>query len=109
MKVAFVLSKQSLPQLNPKITMMKRLKKTLTTVPAIIKLIRGKTPAEGKEIVKSGLTSLAVAGSISAGKLQLSDIDTTLLLLLGILEAAGYLYGCVALSVGASQSENVPS
>jgi hypothetical protein len=83
--------------------MMKRLRKTLTAVPAIIKLVRGKTPKEGKEIAKSGLTSLAVAGSISAGKLQLSDIDTTLLLILGILEAAGYLYGCVAVSAGITQ------
>jgi hypothetical protein len=83
--------------------MMKRLKKALTAVPTIIKLLRGKTPVEGKEIAKSGLTSLAVAGSISAGKLQLSDIDTTLLLILGILEAAGYLYGCVAVSAGITQ------
>lgn len=83
--------------------MIKRLKKTITAVPAIIKLLRGKTPDEGKDIAKSGLTSLAVAGSISAGKLQLGEIDTTLLLILGILEAAGYLYGCVALSVGTSQ------
>jgi hypothetical protein len=85
--------------------MMKRLKKTLTAVPTIIKLLRGKTPEEGKEIAKSGLTSLAVAGSISAGKLQLSDLDTTLLLILGILESVGYLYGCFAVSVGISQSE----
>ena len=85
--------------------MIKRLKKTLTAVPAIIKLLCGKTPEEGKEIAKSGLTSLAVAGSISAGKLQLGEIDTTLLLILGILEAAGYLYGCFAVSVGVSQSE----
>jgi hypothetical protein len=85
--------------------MIKRLKKTLSALPTIIKLVRGKTPTEGKEIAKSGLTSFALAGSISAGKLQLSDIDTTLLLILGILEAAGYLYGCVAVSVGFSQTE----
>jgi len=83
--------------------MIKRLKKTITAVPAIIKLLRGKTPQEGKEIARSGLTSLAIAGSIAAGKLQVGEIDTTLLLILGILEAAGYLYGCVALSVGTSQ------
>ncbi len=89
--------------------MIKRLKKTLTAVPAIIKLLRGKTPDEGKDIAKSGITSLAIAGSISAGKLQIGDIDTTLLLILGILEMAGYLYGCLAVSVGASQTEKVIS
>ena len=89
--------------------MIKRIKKTITAVPAIIKLLRGKTPDEGKEIVKSGVTSLAIAGSISAGKLQVGELDATLLIILGILEAAGYLYGCVALSVGVSQSENTQS
>ena len=89
--------------------MIRRLKKTITAVPAIIKLLRGKTPDEGKEIAKSGLTSLAIAGSISAGKLQVGELDATLLIILGILEALGYLYGCVALSVGVSQSENTPS
>ena len=83
--------------------MIKRLKKTLTAVPAIIKLLRGKTPEEGKDIAKSGITSLAIAGSISAGKLQVGELDATLLILLGILEALGYLYGCVALSIGTSQ------
>ena len=85
--------------------MIRHLKKTITAVPAIIKLLRGKTPEEGKEIAKSGVTSLAIAGSISAGKLQVGDIDATLLIILGILEALGYLYGCVAISVGVSQSE----
>jgi len=89
--------------------MIRRLKKTITAVPAIIKLFRGKTPEEGKDIAKSGVTSLAIAGSISAGKLQVGDIDATLLIILGILEALGYLYGCVALSIGVSQSENSPS
>ena len=89
--------------------MIKRLKKTVAAVPAIIKLLRGKTPDEGKEIAKSGLTSIALAGSISAGKLQVGELDATLLIILGILEALGYLYGCVALSVGVSQSENSPS
>jgi len=89
--------------------MIRRLKKTITAVPAIIKLLRGKTPEQGKDIAKSGVTSLAIAGSISAGKLQVGEIDATLLIILGILEAAGYLYGCVALSVGVSQSENTPS
>ena len=85
--------------------MIKRLKKTLTAIPAIIKLLRGKTPEQGKDIAKSGVTSLAIAGSISAGKLQVGDIDATLLIILGILEALGYLYGCVALSLGVSQTE----
>lgn len=87
--------------------MIKRLKKTLNAVPTIIKLMRSKTPEEGKEIAKSGLTSLVLASSISAGKLQIGDIYTTLLLIMGILEAAGYLYGCIALSVGVSQSESL--
>ena len=89
--------------------MIRRLKKTITVVPAIIKLFKGKTPEEGKDIAKSGVTSLAIAGSISAGKLQLGEVDTTLLLILGLLEAAGYLYGCVAVSVGVSQSERTSS
>ena len=89
--------------------MIRRLKKTITAVPTIIKLLRGKTPEEGKDIAKSGVTSLAIAGSISAGKLQIGEIDTTLLLILGILEAAGYLYGCFAVSVGVTQSENITS
>ena len=59
--------------------MIKRLKKTITAVPAIIKLLRGKTPEQGKDIAKSGLTSLAIAGSISAGKLQVGEFDATLL------------------------------
>jgi len=107
MKDVFVPSKQLSLQLNLKftITMIKRFKKALTAVPAIIKLLRGKTPEQGKEIAKSGLTSLTIAGSISAGKLQLGDFDTTLLLILGILEVAGYLFGCVAVSVGFSQTE----
>jgi len=86
--------------------MIKRLKKTLAAIPAIIKLFKGKTPEEGKEIAKSGLTSLAIAGSITAGKLQIGDLDATLLIILGILETLGYLYGCVAVSVGASQIDN---
>jgi hypothetical protein len=89
--------------------MIRRLKKTITTVPAIIKLIKGKTPEEGKDIAKSDVTSLAIAGSISAGKLQIGEIDTTLLLILGILEAAGYLYGCFAVSIGVTQSEKITS
>jgi len=83
--------------------MIRRLKKTITAVPAIIKLLRGKTPEEGKDIAKSGVTSLAIAGSISAGKLQVGELDATLLIILGILEAVGYLYGCVAITISASQ------
>jgi len=89
--------------------MIKRLKKTLAAIPAIIKLFKGKTPEEAKEIAKSGVTSLAIAGSITAGKLQIGELDTTLLIILGILETFGYLYGCVAVSVGASQSETASS
>lgn len=81
----------------------------ITAVPAIIKLLRDKTPEEGKDIAKSGVTSLAIAGSISAGKLQLGEIDTTLLIILGILETAGYLFGCFAVSVGVTQSETITS
>jgi len=57
----------------------------------------------------SDLASLAIAGSISVGKLKLSEIDATLLLILGILEATGYLYGCVAVSVGVSRTDSNPS
>jgi len=89
--------------------MIKRLKKTITAVPAIIKLLRGKTPEEGKEIAKSGLTSLAIAGSISAGKLQVGEFDATLLIIFGILKTLGYLYGAVTVPVGASQSESQPN
>ena len=89
--------------------MIRRLKKTIAAIPSIIKLFKGKTPEEGKEIAKSGVTSLAIAGSITAGKLQIGELDATLLIILGILETLGYLYGCVALSVGASQSEDIPS
>jgi len=86
--------------------MIKRLKKTLAAIPSLIKLFKGKTPEEGKEITKSGVTSLAIAGSITAGKLQIGELDATLLIILGILETLGYLYGCVAVSVGASQIDN---
>lgn len=86
--------------------MIKRLKKTITAIPAIIKLLQGKTPDEGKDIAKSGVASLAIAGSISTTKLQVGEIDATLLIILGILEALGYLYGCMAVSVGVSQTEN---
>jgi len=87
--------------------MIKRLKKTLAAIHAIIKLIKGKTPEEGKQIAKSGVTSLAIAGSITAGKLQIGDLDATLLIVLGILETLGYLYGYFAVSVGVTQSENI--
>ncbi|HKK88037.1 MAG TPA: hypothetical protein VJ917_04250 [Saprospiraceae bacterium] len=89
--------------------MIRRLKKTIAAIPALIKLFKSKTPQEGKDIAKSGVTSLAIAGSITAGKLQIGELDATLLIILGILEILGYLYGCVALSVGASQSEDSPS
>lgn len=86
--------------------MIKRLKKTLTAVPAIIKLLRGKTPEQGKDIAKSGVTSLAIAGLISAGKLQVGELDATLLIILGILEAIGFLYGGVAVVAGLTQKSN---
>jgi len=85
--------------------MIKKLKKTITAIPAILKLFKGKTTEAGKDIAASGATSIAIAGSITAGKLQIGELDATLLIILGILETLGYLYGCVAVSVGASQSE----
>lgn len=75
----------------------------IKAVPSLISLFKSKTPEKGKEIVKSGVTSLSIAGLISTGKLSTSGIDGTLLILLSILETIGYLYGMVAISSGASQ------
>lgn len=75
----------------------------VNAVPTLIQLFKSKTPAHGKAIVKSGLASVSIAGLISTGKVSASDIDATLLLILSILEAAGYLYGLIAISSGAAQ------
>ena len=50
------------------------------------------------------MASLTIAGLISSGRLAAGQMDSTLLIVLAILEAAGYLYGLIALSAGASQT-----
>lgn len=79
----------------------------IKAVPSLISLFKSKTPEKGKGIVKSGVASLSIAGLISTGKLSASGIDTTLLLILSILETSGYLYGMVAISSGASQVSGI--
>lgn len=79
----------------------------IKAVPSLIRLFKSKTPEKGKGIVKSGVASLSIAGLISTGKLSASGIDTTLLLILSILETIGYLYGMVAISSGASQVSSI--
>jgi len=75
----------------------------IKAVPTLISLFKSKTPEKGKGIVKSGIASLTISGLISAGKLSASGLDSTLLLILSILETIGYLYGMIALSSGAAQ------
>lgn len=87
--------------------MLTVIKTLIKAVPLLTGLLRGRTPDHGKTIVKSGVASLTIAGLISAGKLSASGLDSTLLLILSILEAIGYLYGAVAISSGASQTHPV--
>ena len=84
--------------------MNKYLRGAIRAIPAVITLFRKKTPEEGKVVAKSGVTSLTIAGLISTGRLATGEMDSTLLIVLAILEAIGYLYGLVALSSGASQT-----
>ncbi|WP_440999899.1 hypothetical protein [Fodinibius sp. SL11] len=79
----------------------------IKTVPSLISLFKSKTPENGKRIVKSGVASLSIAGLISTGKLSASGVDTTLLLILSILEIIGYLYGMVAISSGMAQTNGI--
>ncbi|MFH5883971.1 hypothetical protein ACG2F4_06640 [Halalkalibaculum sp. DA3122] len=87
--------------------MLKILKPIIKAVPTLISLFKSKTPEKGKGIVKSGIASLTISGLLSTGRLSASGIDTTLLLILSILEIIGYLYGMIAISSGASQTNPV--
>jgi hypothetical protein len=87
--------------------MLKILKPIIKAVPTLISLFKSKTPEKGKGIVKSGIASLTISGLLSTGRLSASGIDTTLLLILSILEIIGYLYGMVAISSGAAQTNGM--
>ena len=76
----------------------------IKSVPTLITLFRSRTSQSGKGIVKSGVASLTISGMISSGKMTAGEMDATLLIILSILEAIGYLYGLVAVSSGASQT-----
>lgn len=84
--------------------MSKFLRTVIQAVPSIVSLFRKKTSDEGKGIVKSGVASLTISGLISSSRMAAGDIDSTLLIILAILETAGYLFGVTALSSGASQT-----
>jgi len=84
--------------------MLKILSPIFKAVPTLIGLFKHKTPEKGRGIVKSGIASLTISGLLSTGRLSASGIDTTLLLILSILEIIGYLYGMVAISSGATQT-----
>jgi len=84
--------------------MNKFLRVIIRAIPAVISLFRKETSEEGKAVAKSGLASLTIAGLISCGRVAAGEMDSTLLIVLAILEAAGYLYGLIALSAGASQT-----
>jgi hypothetical protein len=87
--------------------MLKILKPIIKAVPTLISLFKSKTPEKGKGIVKSGITSLTISGLLSTGRLSASGIDSTLLLILSILEIIGYLYGMIAISSGAAQTNGI--
>ncbi|MEX2352207.1 MAG: hypothetical protein WD529_07220 [Balneolaceae bacterium] len=84
--------------------MNKLLSTIARSLPVIISLFRAKTSQEGKGIVKSGVASLTISGLISSGRMAAGEIDSTLLIILAILETGGYLFGVTALSAGASQT-----
>ncbi|MDZ7692026.1 MAG: hypothetical protein U5K69_13000 [Balneolaceae bacterium] len=87
--------------------MEKIIKTIIKSVPLLVSLLRSKTPEQGKGIVKSGVASFTIAGLISTGKLSATGVDGNLLLILSILESLGYLYGMIAVSSGAAQSDTV--
>ncbi|MDR8390011.1 hypothetical protein NC796_02595 [Aliifodinibius sp. S!AR15-10] len=66
--------------------------------------MKSKTSEKGRGIVKSGIASLTISGLLSTGRLSTFGIESTLLILLSILEMVGYLYGMVAISSGATQT-----
>lgn len=85
--------------------MPKIIKTVIKAVPLLVGLFKSKTPEQGKGIVKSGVASLSVAGLLSSGRLSASGVDGTLLIILSILETIGYLYGMIAISSGAAQTD----
>lgn len=87
--------------------MLKILSPIIKAVPTLIGLFKSKTPEKGRGIVKSGIASLTISGLLSTGRLSASGIDSTLLLILSILEMVGYLYGMIAISSGATQTNPV--
>lgn len=87
--------------------MLKILIPIIKAVPTLIDLFKSRTSEKGREIVKSGIASLTISGLISTGRLSASGIDTTLLLILSILEIIGYLFGMIAISSGAAQTSGV--
>ncbi|WP_409029502.1 hypothetical protein [Gracilimonas sediminicola] len=87
--------------------MNKLLRNVLKSVPTLITLFRKETPQEGKDIAKSGLTSLGISGMITTGRINAGEIDETVLIILAIVEAIGYVYGVIALIAGSSQNSEV--
>jgi len=87
--------------------MLKILSPIIKAVPTLLGLFKSKTPEKGRGIVKRGIASLTISGLLSTGRLSASGIDSTLLLILSILEMIGYLYGMIAISSGASQTNPV--
>ena len=84
--------------------MLRILSPIIKAVPTLIGLFKSRTPKKGRRIVKSGIASLTISGLLSTGRLSASGIDTTLLLILSILEMIGYLYGIIAISSGGTQT-----
>lgn len=83
--------------------MKKLLRNLAKSVPTLITLFRKETPQEGKDIAQSGLTSLGISGMITTGRISVGELDETVLIVLAIVEAIGYIYGAIAILVGSSQ------
>jgi hypothetical protein len=83
--------------------MKKLLRNLAKSVPTLITLFRKETPQEGKDIAQSGLTSLGISGMITTGRLNSADLDETVIIILAIVEAIGYVYGLIALISGSAQ------
>ena len=83
--------------------MKKLLRNVIKSVPTLITLFRKETPQEGKDIAKSGLTSLGISGMITTGRINAGEMDETVLIILAIVEAIGYVYGVIALLAGSAQ------
>jgi len=87
--------------------MKKLLRNIIKSVPTLITLFRKETPQEGKNIAKSGLTSLGISGMITTGRINVGEVDETVLIILAIVEAIGYVYGIIALIAGSSQNTEI--